>query len=87
MGWDVSGIVEQTGSAVTKFKPGDAVYSRPDIARNGAYAEFVAVREARDRLQARHHLPCRGRKPPPRLDHRLGVALHHRGPSKQADAC
>jgi len=45
MGWDVSGIVEQTGPAVTKFKPGDAVYSRPDIARNGAYAEFVAVRE------------------------------------------
>jgi NADPH:quinone reductase-like Zn-dependent oxidoreductase len=46
MGWDVSGIVEQIGSAVTMFKPGDAVYSRPDIARNGAYAEFVAVRES-----------------------------------------
>lgn len=46
MGWDVSGVVEKTGPAVTKFKPGDAVYSRPDIARNGAYAEFVAVRES-----------------------------------------
>jgi NADPH:quinone reductase-like Zn-dependent oxidoreductase len=46
MGWDVSGVVEQTGPAVTKFKPGDAVYSRPDIARNGAYAEYVAVRES-----------------------------------------
>lgn len=46
MGWDVSGIVEQIGPAVTKFKPGNAVYSRPDIARNGAYAEFVAVRES-----------------------------------------
>lgn len=46
MGWDVSGIVEQTGPAVTKFKPGDAVYSRPDIARNGAYAEYIAVRES-----------------------------------------
>ncbi len=45
MGWDVSGVVERVGSAVTKFKPGDAVYSRPDIARNGAYAEYVAVRE------------------------------------------
>lgn len=45
MGWDVSGIVEQIGPAVTKFKPGDAVYSRPDIARNGAYAEYIAVRE------------------------------------------
>ncbi|WP_128515084.1 NADP-dependent oxidoreductase [Tabrizicola thermarum] len=46
MGWDVSGIVEKTGAAVTKFKPGDAVYSRPDIRRNGAYAEFIAVRES-----------------------------------------
>lgn len=46
MGWDVSGVVEKTGPAVTKFKPGDAVYSRPDIARNGAYAEYVAVRES-----------------------------------------
>lgn len=46
MGWDVSGVVEQTGHAVTRFKPGDAVYSRPDIRRNGAYAEYVAVRES-----------------------------------------
>jgi NADPH:quinone reductase-like Zn-dependent oxidoreductase len=46
MGWDVSGIVEKTGTAVTRFKPGDAVYSRPDIKRNGAYAEYIAVREA-----------------------------------------
>jgi NADPH:quinone reductase-like Zn-dependent oxidoreductase len=46
MGLDVSGIVEKTGPAVTRFKPGDAVYSRPDIARNGAYAEYIAVREA-----------------------------------------
>jgi NADPH:quinone reductase-like Zn-dependent oxidoreductase len=46
MGWDVSGIVEKTGPAVTRFKPGDAVYSRPDIKRNGAYAEYIAVREA-----------------------------------------
>ena len=30
---------------MTRFQPGDAVYSRPDIARNGAYAEYVAVRE------------------------------------------
>jgi NADPH:quinone reductase-like Zn-dependent oxidoreductase len=45
MGWDVSGIVEKIGPAVTRFKPGDAVYSRPDIVRNGAYAEYVAVRE------------------------------------------
>ncbi len=44
LGWDVSGIVESVGADVTAFKPGDAVYSRPDIRRNGTYAEYVAVR-------------------------------------------
>lgn len=43
LGWDVSGIVEAVGANVTDFKPGDAVYSRPDIRRNGTYAEFVAI--------------------------------------------
>jgi len=46
LGWDVSGIVEQVGANVTAFKPGDAVYSRPDIRRNGTYAEYVAIRAA-----------------------------------------
>jgi NADPH:quinone reductase-like Zn-dependent oxidoreductase len=46
LGWDVSGIVESVGSNVTRFKEGDAVYSRPDIKRNGTYAEYVVVREA-----------------------------------------
>lgn len=45
LGWDVSGVVEGIGSAVTRFRPGDAVYSRPDIRRDGTYAEFVAIRE------------------------------------------
>ena len=46
LGWDVSGVVESVGSNVTRFKDGDAVYSRPDIKRNGTYAEYVVVREA-----------------------------------------
>ncbi len=45
-GWDVSGVVEEVGAKVSRFKVGDAVYSRPDIARNGTYAEFIAVRES-----------------------------------------
>ena len=45
-GWDVSGTVEVIGSGVTKFREGDEVFSRPDIARNGAYAEYIAVRES-----------------------------------------
>ncbi|HTF84643.1 MAG TPA: NADP-dependent oxidoreductase [Cellvibrio sp.] len=46
LGWDVSGVVAAVGDAVTDFKPGDAVYSRPDIKRNGTYAEYVAIRAA-----------------------------------------
>jgi len=52
-GWDVSGVVEATGSGVTKFKKGDEVYARPDLSRNGAYAEYVAVKEAEAALKPR----------------------------------
>jgi NADPH:quinone reductase-like Zn-dependent oxidoreductase len=45
LGWDVSGIIVAVGRRATKFKIGDAVFSRPDIKRNGTYAEFIAVRE------------------------------------------
>jgi NADPH:quinone reductase-like Zn-dependent oxidoreductase len=44
-GWDVSGIVEAAGPG-THFKLGDAVYSRPDMSRDGTYAEYVAVKES-----------------------------------------
>ena len=44
LGWDVSGVVEAVGSEVSRFKVGDAVYSRPDIKRNGTYADYVAIR-------------------------------------------
>lgn len=44
LGWDVSGVVEQVGAQVTQWQAGDAVFSRPDLARNGTYAEYVAIR-------------------------------------------
>ena len=44
LGWDVSGEVVEVGPEVTEFKIGDAVYARPDIERNGGYAEYIAVR-------------------------------------------
>jgi NADPH:quinone reductase-like Zn-dependent oxidoreductase len=44
LGWDVSGVVTAVGAAVTQWQVGDAVFSRPDLARNGTYAEFVAIR-------------------------------------------
>lgn len=45
LGWDVSGVVEKTGSNATKFKVGDEVYTRPALERDGSYAEYIAVRE------------------------------------------
>lgn len=43
LGWDVSGVVEEVGSRVKDFQVGDAVYSRPDLTRNGGYAEYIAI--------------------------------------------
>jgi len=45
-GWDMSGIVETAGTGATRLKKGDEVYSRPDVSRNGAYAEFIVVKES-----------------------------------------
>jgi len=53
LGWDAAGIVESVGAAVTKFGPGDAVYTYPEFARGGAYAEFVAVDESQVALKPR----------------------------------
>jgi len=44
-GWDLSGVVEAVGAGASRFRVGDEVYSRPDIARDGAYAQYIAVRE------------------------------------------
>ncbi|MFB8240197.1 NADP-dependent oxidoreductase [Kitasatospora purpeofusca] len=44
-GWDVAGVVEQVGVAVTEFAPGDEVigYVREDMVRRGTFAEYVAA--------------------------------------------
>ena len=44
LGFDVSGVVSEVGSEVTDFKVGDEVFSRPDISRDGAYADYIAVK-------------------------------------------
>jgi NADPH:quinone reductase-like Zn-dependent oxidoreductase len=43
LGTDVSGIIEAVGPGVTNFAPGDSVYARAGVTRDGAYAEYVAV--------------------------------------------
>jgi NADPH:quinone reductase-like Zn-dependent oxidoreductase len=43
-GWDVSGVVEETGKRVTDLQIGDEVYGRPDTSRNGSYAEYITVK-------------------------------------------
>jgi NADPH:quinone reductase-like Zn-dependent oxidoreductase len=43
-GWDVAGIIEAKGAAVRDLETGLEVYARPDILRDGAYAEYIAVR-------------------------------------------
>lgn len=45
-GWDVSGMVTEIGAQVNRFKVGDEIYSRPDIKRDGAYAEYIVIRES-----------------------------------------
>jgi len=44
LGWDVSGVIEETGEKVSDFKKGDEVYGRPDPTKNGAYAEYIVVK-------------------------------------------
>ena len=45
LGMDVAGVVEQTGSKVTKFKKGDTVYAYPSFEEQGGYAEFAVTKE------------------------------------------
>ena len=44
LGWDFSGVIEELGSEVSTFAVGDAVFSRPEVRRDGSYAEYIAVR-------------------------------------------
>ena len=60
-GWDLSGVVEEIGTgpaAAGRFKKGDEVYSVPDVSRDGAYAEYIVVRESELALKPKslHHV-------------------------------
>ena len=51
VGYDISGVVEQTGAKATKFKPGDAVYAYLALTRGGAYAEYAIAKESEAALK------------------------------------
>jgi len=44
LGYDLAGIVEDTGNEVTQFKKGDAVYGVPNFPGDGSYAEYCAAK-------------------------------------------
>jgi NADPH:quinone reductase-like Zn-dependent oxidoreductase len=61
LGWDLSGVVEELGTspaAAGRFKICDEVYSLPDPTRNGAYADYIVVREVELALKPNslHHI-------------------------------
>jgi NADPH:quinone reductase-like Zn-dependent oxidoreductase len=61
LGWDLSGTIEAVGpgpAAAGRFKIGDEVYSVPDPTRNGAYADYIVVREPELALKPNslHHI-------------------------------
>lgn len=63
LGWDLSGTVCAVGADTTRFRIGDEVFSRPDIRRDGAYAQYIAIRECEVALKPRA------------IDHRHAAAL------------
>jgi NADPH:quinone reductase-like Zn-dependent oxidoreductase len=58
LGWDLSGVVEELGRGASRFKIGAEVYSVPDPTRNGAYADYIVVRESELALKPNslHHI-------------------------------
>ncbi len=43
LGYDVSGVVVRCGTRATQWKPGDEVFAAPNLFRDGANAELVAI--------------------------------------------
>jgi NADPH:quinone reductase-like Zn-dependent oxidoreductase len=61
LGWDLSGVIEEVGAnpaAAERFKKGDEVFSKPDTSRDGAYAEYIVVRDSEVALKPKslHHV-------------------------------
>ncbi len=48
LGWDLAGVIEETGYSARRFKKGDEVfaYCRRPVVQQGTYAEYTAVPES-----------------------------------------
>src|SRR5437667_1454419 len=44
-GYDIAGVVEKTGTKITKFRAGDGVYAYLDLKDGGGYAEYAVATE------------------------------------------
>ena len=53
LGWDVSGVVTALGTKLLRLKEGDEVFSHPDVARDGAYADYIVIKESEVALKPR----------------------------------
>jgi len=42
-GYDIAGIVEETGAKIDKYKTGDAVYAYIGLNKGGGYAEYAVA--------------------------------------------
>lgn len=65
LGTDVSGVIEELGPGVNHFSPGEVVYTRAGVYRDGAYAEYA--------LAAAGDVTAK----PQSLDHLQAAALPH----------
>ena len=65
LGTDVSGVVEAVGTGVADFSPGDEVYARAGVIRDGTNAEFVVANASEVAAK------------PASLDHVHAAALPH----------
>lgn len=45
-GFDASGVVESVGKNVTRFKPGDEIFTYVSLQRGGAYAQYMLTNES-----------------------------------------
>jgi NADPH2:quinone reductase len=43
LGYDVSGVVVRCGARVTQWQPGDEIFAAPNLFRDGANADYVAI--------------------------------------------